>query len=257
MQEKKEADTLSACRILVAEDNPVNQQIVLRMLQSAGCNADMASNGHEAVLMHGMHPYDLLLMDCQMPQLDGYEATARIRGAEQPPRRTPIIALTADGSQAQRDKCIAAGMDDFLSKPLQPQILKQMLERWLRPVAQSASGVPGHNDRLDEVHAAFGADFAELATLFQRDSAQRLAKLQLAKAAGDGLQIARIAHAFSGSCASMGAGGLSALCKELELLAMSGALKDCEKKLAAIDTEYQRIILKLQTISDLRDCFSR
>lgn len=245
-----------ACRILVAEDNPVNQQVAIRMLEKLGCRTEIASDGDQAVRMHDAQAYDLLLMDCQMPKLDGYQATAAIRAAERLPRHTPIIALTACTSQAQQDKCIAAGMDDFLSKPIQPQTLKQTLMRWLPLVlqAQPASDTADCGDRLETMHAMFGTDFAELAALYRRDSPQRIASLRRAGAVGDSLQVARIAHAFGGSCASIGARALFALCKELELRAGSGIPDDFEKRLAAIDAEYRWISARLQSMSGLPDC---
>ncbi|HWZ46382.1 MAG TPA: ATP-binding protein [Candidatus Saccharimonadales bacterium] len=118
-------------RLLVAEDNIVNQTVAVRMLERLGVRADVAGNGREAVAMSAMVSYDLILMDCQMPEMDGWEATAEIRKREGPLRITRIIAMTADA--LGRDRCINAGMDDFLSKPVRFEDLADALQKWVSP----------------------------------------------------------------------------------------------------------------------------
>ncbi|MBV9303682.1 MAG: response regulator [Acidobacteriaceae bacterium] len=123
-------------RILVAEDNATNQKLIVRLLEKFGCRVDVASNGKEAVEMWNQLPYDLVLMDCQMPEMDGYEATVEIRRREAKnatKERTPIVALTASAMQGDADRCLASGMDEFISKPLQVERLRQIIERWTRP----------------------------------------------------------------------------------------------------------------------------
>ncbi len=119
-------------RLLVAEDNLVNQKIISRQLQRLGYTADLVDNGRLAVAAVERRAYDLVLMDCQMPELDGYEATAAIRRLAGDAGRTPVIALTASVLASDRDRCIAAGMDDFLTKPIDPSRLKATIEAWLR-----------------------------------------------------------------------------------------------------------------------------
>jgi CheY-like chemotaxis protein/HPt (histidine-containing phosphotransfer) domain-containing protein len=243
-------DRLAGRRILVAEDNLVSQQIAARMLEKLGCKADVANHGREAVDMHRAACYDLVLMDCDMPELNGYQATERIRAMEGAPRLTPVVALTASLTQSEQEKCLACGMDDFLSKPIRPQLLKETLDRWLPPVAafpsEPAAGDCG--DELDMVHTLFGADFAELAALYRNDSPPRIAALHQAYAAGECERMAKVAHAFSGSSASIGATGLSALCKQLEISAKMEVLDDVEKRLAAIEAEYCRVSSKIQSL---------
>ncbi len=116
-------------RVLLAEDNMVNQKVAVRMLERFGCRVDVAGNGIEAVEMHARFGYDVIFMDWQMPEMDGVEATRRIR-ANARMRRAPIIAMTANTMQGDREECLAAGMDDYLSKPFQPEKLRDILERW-------------------------------------------------------------------------------------------------------------------------------
>jgi CheY-like chemotaxis protein len=119
-------------RLLVAEDNPVNQKIIERQLARLGYRADLVANGREVLDALRSRSYDLVLMDCQMPELDGYQAAAAIRRLSGPAARTPIIALTASALESDRDRCIRAGMDDFVSKPTDPRRLATVIEAWIR-----------------------------------------------------------------------------------------------------------------------------
>jgi signal transduction histidine kinase/DNA-binding response OmpR family regulator len=134
-------------RILLAEDNPVNQEVALGMLENLGCTAELAASGLEAVEAALRAGFDLILMDCQMPGMDGYEATQRIREHEQAAggkkEPTPIIALTAHAMQGDREKCIAAGMDDYLSKPFSQEQLLEVFERWLPRPPQELPATAG------------------------------------------------------------------------------------------------------------------
>jgi PAS domain S-box-containing protein len=119
-----------AIRVLVAEDNVVNQKVATRMLERLGLRADVVSNGQEAVAMSQIVPYDLILMDCQMPEMDGYAASQEIRRLEAGARRVVIIAMTAEAMAGARDECIQAGMDDYIAKPVQLQALAETLRQW-------------------------------------------------------------------------------------------------------------------------------
>jgi PAS domain S-box-containing protein len=121
--------------VLVVEDNPANQKLALMILSHFGCHADLAVNGLEAISAWESKRYDLILMDCQMPEMDGFTATAEIRRREGQDRHTPIVALTANALEEERQKCFDAGMDDHLAKPFRRSDLKQMLEKWVRGVA--------------------------------------------------------------------------------------------------------------------------
>jgi CheY-like chemotaxis protein len=120
----------SPIRILLAEDNVVNQKVAGRMLERLGLRMDVAANGREAVEMCGLIPYDLLLMDCQMPEMDGYEATREIRRRQGAGRRMSIIAMTADAMAGTRERCLEAGMDDHIAKPVKLEDLFEALQKW-------------------------------------------------------------------------------------------------------------------------------
>ena len=117
-------------RVLLAEDNIVNQLVAVGMLEKLGCRVDVAANGREAVTMWEAFPYDVVFMDCQMPELDGFGATGEIREREGANRHTPIVAMTANVMAGDREACIAAGMDDFVGKPIMAEDLSAALNRW-------------------------------------------------------------------------------------------------------------------------------
>jgi CheY-like chemotaxis protein len=122
-------------RVLVAEDNAVNQKVAVRMLERLGLHPDVAGNGREAVELCAILPYDLIFMDCHMPEMDGYAATAEIRKQSGNGRRIPIVAMTAEAMAGCREHCLACGMDDYLAKPVRPEDVMGALQRWVPGVA--------------------------------------------------------------------------------------------------------------------------
>jgi two-component system sensor histidine kinase/response regulator len=131
-------------RVLVAEDNIVNQKVALRMLEKLGVRADLAADGREAVEMFGFLPYDLIFMDCQMPEMDGYAAAREIRRREGANQHIPIVAMTAEVLAGCREQCLAAGMDDHIGKPVKMEFLFEALRKWVpaRRTADMLSGNP-------------------------------------------------------------------------------------------------------------------
>ena len=136
---REPAQRINHARVLVAEDNAVNVKVATRMLAKCGCRVDVAANGREALELFGQLPYDIIFMDCQMPEMDGFEATAEIRQLEGSGRRVPIVALTANAMAGDRERCLAAGMDDFISKPIKEDDLSKALERWVHPHQSKAA----------------------------------------------------------------------------------------------------------------------
>jgi signal transduction histidine kinase/ActR/RegA family two-component response regulator len=133
-----EPGSLHGARILVVEDNPINQRLAVRRLQKLGAEVAVANDGVEAVEASAAGSYDLILMDCQMPRLDGFEATRAIRQREAGGRRTPIVAMTANAMPDDRQRCLAAGMDDYVAKPIEQRELTDVLQRWIAPRVRAA-----------------------------------------------------------------------------------------------------------------------
>jgi CheY-like chemotaxis protein len=133
-------------RVLVVEDNIVNQKVAARMLEKLGMRPDLAADGREAVEMFGLLPYDLIFMDCQMPEMDGYAATREIRRRESSKRHVPIVAMTAEVLAGCREQCLAAGMDDHLPKPVKLEFLFEALRKWIpaKPAAETPVGTNSH-----------------------------------------------------------------------------------------------------------------
>jgi CheY-like chemotaxis protein len=128
----REGQTIEA-HVLLVEDDKVSQIVATKMLQAIGCKVELAANGQEALEMLARTPYDLVLMDARMPVMDGYETTRELRRRAGPNQRTPVIAMTAHALQGAREKCLAAGMDDYVTKPVDPRVLRDAVRRWTKP----------------------------------------------------------------------------------------------------------------------------
>jgi two-component system, sensor histidine kinase len=232
--------------VLVVDDNPVNQAVAARMLEKRGHIVDVADNGIEAVAAVMGVVYDAVLMDCQMPEMDGFEATREIRRREGSQRHTPIIAMTAGAMTGDREKCLAAGMDAYLSKPIKAETLGEMVDRWVRstvpsPPPRNASAPP--TELLDPsfitaLRELGPEEFNRLVRLFLTDGAERVAELRLAEATGDAAAMARLAHSFQGSSATFGATSLAEHCGQLRVFAAGGDLAAAARMIDAIDAEF-------------------
>lgn len=139
------ASSLAGCRVLVVEDNPVNQKVAMRLLERLGCTPVLASDGVEAVRLFQPGRFDAILMDCRMPLMDGLEATRAIRAAEANRVRTPVIALTANAMEEERNACFASGMDDYLTKPVSLEVLRKALGEWFQPPAGNSESACYHS----------------------------------------------------------------------------------------------------------------
>ena len=251
------ADIRRRTRILIAEDNAFNQKVVLRQVREMGFGADAVASGIEVLEALGRIPYDLILMDCQMPEMDGYACAAEIRRWEDGRKHVPIIAMTAHVMREDRDKCLAAGMDDFLSKPVRVAHLGSVLTRWLTASATTAAGeasVPPTNsaDTLSPSPSVDWEIFRELAgsdamrlqklsERYLRQTTEQFAKLRDAIATGDAPDVKRIAHSAAGSSAMCGMNPMVALLRELERMGQMGQLADAPRVYARVKDEFTRI----------------
>ena len=211
-------------RILLAEDNTVNQQIALLVLESMGYRADVASNGLEAVAAVASLPYDVVLMDVQMPEMDGLEATRQIR-ARPPSTGAPhIIAMTANAMQGDREACLAAGMDNYLAKPIRPEELAVALTKAPSHADASAAAVVLDSAALERLRAiAPSAEmFDRLVVSFLDNGASLLVQLAEAVGSDDIAVLLRASHTLKSNAASFGATELAELCGALEAKGRSG-----------------------------------
>jgi CheY-like chemotaxis protein len=238
-------------RILVAEDNAVNQKVALRLLERLGYQADVSANGHEVLDRLHRAPYDVILMDVQMPGMDGLEASRAIC-ARWPPRQRPrIIAMTAEAMEGDRERCLAAGMDDYVVKPVRLDELARALGR-CRPLttewmAERVSGRDGTTTRdaldrrvLEQLREDLGdiAALGEVIATFLERSPSMLTDLREAAARGDVAAVSAGAHAMKGTSATLGALTLSSLCAELERLARAESMREVVARVPAIEAEY-------------------
>jgi CheY-like chemotaxis protein len=217
-------------RLLLVEDNQVNQIVTRAMLERMGHDVDVACNGLEAVAMWSEREYAAIFMDCQMPKLDGYGAAQRIRALEAGGGRVPIVAITANVMKGDRERCLAAGMDDYLGKPIKYEALRDALAGWGMPegawqgsTPDGWHAVPAGPTRLCDpvttrrLHEDFPPEvLSRLVTLFVRHTPPALDTLAAAVAAGDDETLWRAAHKLKGSCRAVGAAAMELLCAELE-----------------------------------------
>jgi PAS domain S-box-containing protein len=251
----KETKKMTNKLILLAEDNVVNQKVATRQLQKLGYRADTVSNGREALEALARTAYDLVLMDCQMPEMDGYEATAEIRRLEGVAKHTPIVAMTANALEGDRAKCIAAGMDDYVSKPVKPEELARVLESLLAAEAEVAetSAVtaqpllpPVDLERLFLVMGDDPEEVAEILEVYLTQMSESLLKLNTAIASGSSADISQIAHNCAGVSANCGMVGIVAPMYELQRMGDSNQLAGADLLGVQVGKEFERIKLFLQ-----------
>lgn len=251
-------DRKKQARILIAEDNSTNQLVISSIIKKLGYKADIVANGLESLTAAQEKQYDLIFMDCQMPQMDGYEATRRIR--EQKNGKTqhdlPIIAMTAFAMQGDRDKCLQAGMNDYLSKPVQPQALAQMLNLWLKDLPNSSCDIKEspcallHSQNVSEVtcfderalldRCMDDKDLcAELINLFIDDFSAGLESLKQIIAQGDSSSIFQRAHTIKGSAANIAANQIREIALAMESAGKRGELSPCVELLPHLERAFE------------------
>jgi two-component system sensor histidine kinase/response regulator len=244
--------------ILLVEDNLINQQVALGILQIQGYNVTVVNNGREALGAHAQSAFDLILMDCHMPEMDGFEATREIRAREQarPGKRVPIIALTANAMAQDREACLNAGMDDHLSKPFSMLTLQEMLDRWMPQAAPSTQSQAAQLAAQATAKAAEVLDrqvleqlgkvrtngkpelLARVMNLYLVESPKLMQTMKHAARTGDAPELARSAHTLKSSSANVGALVLSRYCEELETSARRADTEEARRIFAKIESEH-------------------
>ena len=264
---------VAGARVLLVEDNPVNLEVAVGILESFGCKVETATNGLEALDHYANGEYGLIFMDCQMPEMDGFEATAEIRKQEaKSDRRTPIVALTASAIEGDREQCLASGMDDYVPKPFTTDQMRSALVTWLSSATRSAAKrdyltlvasarapapepmpapapVPLPTEPIDD---AVLNNLAQLQregrpdivnrviTLFLESAPALLKDLQDGAAKGDTAVLHRASHTLKSASANVGAALLSAHCRELEAMARLGPVPDAAARVDTIAGDYQQ-----------------
>jgi len=256
-------------RVLLVEDYPTNQQVTLNHLHKAGYLADLAENGQEAVAAYGRNPYDIILMDMNMPVMDGYKATDTIRKMEEAGeksgpglRHIPIIAITANALSGDREKCLAAGADDYLSKPLKKERLLDMIGKWTdSPVPEAENSCLQENKDPSDPAAKpvnytqalheFGNEadvLTDVLTGFINDARKQLEKVRNAVVYGDTDMIASEAHSIKGGSLNLTANFLADAAAALEAAAKSGSLTQTASRIDALEVEVQRMAQFVETL---------
>jgi CheY-like chemotaxis protein/HPt (histidine-containing phosphotransfer) domain-containing protein len=253
--------------VLLVEDNPVNLEVAVAMLESFGCKVATEVNGKDALERYASSEFKLIFMDCQMPEMDGFEATAAIRKLEaRSGRSVPIIALTASAIEGDRERCLAAGMNDYVPKPFTADQMRSAVATWIGRSARGAgNGKRNHltlvtpaeapppapsaaqpiDDRVLTNLARLQRDgrpdiVSRVIMLFLESAPALVTDLEEGAAKGDMAVLHRASHTLKSASANVGAGLLSAHCKELEALARTGSVPDVASRVATIIEDYQR-----------------
>ena len=264
----KEVEAQSRIRILLAEDNPVNQKVAVRMIERFGYRVDVAQNGLEALEALENSYYAAVLMDVQMPEMDGYEATKEIRRRESEgsDHRTPIIAMTANAMEGDREKAMEIGMDDYLSKPVRQEQLAGVLERWIcsqrtaedtprkeqqgAADGESAAGYraldPAVLAGLEEFEDDGSSIVAEIAGIFLEDTSGRIEDLREAVESGSSQDVRQVAHTLKGSSGNMGARRMQEISSKLQAVGESGDLAKAYVLLEQLEAEFGRVRPELE-----------
>ena len=258
-------------RVLVVEDNAINQKLALNQLRKLGYGADAIDNGPAALDLMARGSYAAVLMDCQMPRMDGYATTAEIRRREAGRRHTIIIAMTAFAQEGARERCFAAGMDDYIAKPVRLEALEAALARWV-PLKGTPNGQNGFSktapgsgcesidpevmiELLDLSRSCDSSDFlGELIEMFYAELGSRLALIREAASRGQLGELDERAHELKGSCLSLGLARMATLCSHLEALAREGSAEGAQALLDQIERE-ARVVRPL--LEAERSCASR
>ena len=257
-------------RVLVVEDNRVNQLVATGMLENLGCSVDVVDDGIAAVeRLTAPHDYAVVLMDCRMPLLDGFDATRRVREQEPPGRRVPIVAMTASALEGERERCLAAGMDDYLTKPVDPAELARALETWARVPAEPAPEPPVDPvppprtadlgvldpDRiaiLDELRKDGVSFFERTAASFMGRVGNQLVAIREAVDRQNAMSLLTSAHQLKGSALNLGLPRVAAAAQALESLGIAGTTEGSEPLLRDLTAEVEIAVAALQRATTRR-----
>jgi two-component system, sensor histidine kinase and response regulator len=250
-------------QVLVAEDNIINQKVAVRLLKKFGCHVDIAANGKEAIEMSEAFAYDIIFMDCQMPEMDGYKATAEIRRREGYTRHIPIIAMTAHALKGDREHCLEAGMDDYITKPVKTEDFQQMLQQWVMPIMQEPEAANQPREDQPSPSVVFDdeamAHFYELAEqldvsfvseilkLFLDTAPAGIAAVRQAASAGDARGLMETAHAFKGSCSNLALRRMVTIAQELEGIGRAQSVTDAGPLIDQLEHEFDRARVEIET----------
>jgi CheY-like chemotaxis protein len=270
-------------RVLVAEDNPVNQEVIKAMLETLGCTTLLAANGNEALWALAHTEFDMVLMDCQMPEMDGFEAVAHFRSGSHEgspfmnPPRLPVVALTANALVGDAERCLAAGFDDYLSKPFTRRQIEVLVRKWAAQgvapagsMAAAATRLPVRHvdvdldsgdsegeavldfDALDELRRmeaeAGGGLMRKVLGMYARTSVALVDAMVAAIGARDGEGVARAAHSLRSSSANVGALAMAKLCTEIEAMIESRRFDDARAQMLALEREHARVSAAIEAL---------
>jgi signal transduction histidine kinase/response regulator of citrate/malate metabolism/HPt (histidine-containing phosphotransfer) domain-containing protein len=255
-------------RVLVVDDNFTNQKVGRLMLESLGCRVDLAASGREAIDLLDSVPYDLVFMDCEMPDMDGYQVTAEIRRRQTGGRRVPVIAMTAKAIEGDRELCLQAGMDDYLCKPVRLESLVAVLERrtsgaesgsgpgYVPPAVQAPPAVsaldPAMTEQLRNLAAATTPSMlTEIYEVFSSSASGYLAAMRRAADGDDAEGLRKAAHSLRGSSANIGAQSLAEMARRLEIMGGSQSVSDAGEMIASLEKEFERVKLEIERQSAL------
>ena len=245
-----EPTSQQSLKILVAEDEPVNRVLMSKMLKHLGYQADYVGNGAEALSASNQKDYEIILMDIQMPEMDGFSATREILKSRPKETKPVIIAVTALAKDGIRDQCAQAGMSDYLRKPVDAEMLRQVLDKWKQP-ASSATGSSEMTDtnpdkalheRLDVLQHETDPSFVkELLDMFLASTPSQLEKIRQAIERSDGKVLHAGAHGLKGGSSNIGAARLASLCQKLENAGETGQFEDVNRLFDELNREFESL----------------
>lgn len=244
---------MKSLRVLIVEDNVINQKVATKMLERMHIASDIVENGAEAVTALKNFHYDLVLMDLQMPVMDGLEATRQIRAMEGTEKHTTIIALTANVMSGDREQCLEAGMDDYLSKPMKQEDLEQMINKWIEKTTTESAQIPkqhspnAEEELIDPARIKEILDLGdegllkELLEIFLDDGKKALQEIESAIAANNNILLRESSHRLKGVSANLGMNSLATLSSSLEQFALSNNSESAKELLATLSEQFEKV----------------